>query len=376
MKLLIIRFSSFGDIIHAVAVPQAFLGVYPGSTVDWLTRDEFTGLLEQQPSISRVLPFSRSLGLKGLIEMAFRLSGAGYTHVYDAHSNLRSSVLVGILRMLNLLAPLRSMPFVQFAKRPKNRIRRLLFFKFRLNVLPRPFRAADSYHRPLVKWGLAPHVPSGPQFFLNDEQRLDSAISGELNNLRKKSSSLIAIAPSAAWEMKRWPVEHWITLIARVPDSAFVLLGGKDDAFLEGIRLSAPDRVVNFAGRLSMVESARVMAGADLVISNDTGPLQVADQMERPTIALIGPTAFGYPSHPTSITMETPLSCQPCSKDGRGGCTNSLYKRCLIELTPESVAEQVLKRLASQGVARLASQGVARLASPAGSSQNTDGDRS
>jgi ADP-heptose:LPS heptosyltransferase len=353
MKLLMIRFSSFGDIVHAIAVPRAFLDIYPESTVDWLTREEFAGLLEQQSSITRVLPFSRRLGLKGLIKTAVQLSGAGYTHVYDAHSNLRSSILVGILRVLNMFARLRSLPFSQFAKRPKNRIRRFLFFKFRMNVLPRPFRAADSYHRPLVKWGLLPHVPLGRQFFLNEEARPDASISIELTleleRLRDSFSSLIAMAPSAAWEMKRWPTEHWKSLIASLPGAGFVLLGGKEDTFLEEIRLSAPGQVVNSAGRLSMVESARVIAGADLVISNDTGSLQVADQMERPTIALIGPTAFGYPSHPTSITMERPLSCQPCSKDGRGGCVNSLYKRCLVELTPESVREQVLILLAARG---------------------------
>lgn len=335
MKLLIIRFSSFGDIVQAIAVPRAFLNAYPDSTVDWLTRAEFADLLLAQPSISKVLPFSRALGFRGLIRLAMSLSGARYTHVYDAHSNLRSGVLVTILRFMNVFGFLRSMPWIRFATRPKNRLRRFLFFKFRLEVLPRPFRAADSYHRPLVKWGLPADVPTGSQFYVSL-----APLNSDIARLRETSSDVIAIAPSAAWEMKRWPIEHWKTLIEILPSAGFLILGGSEDTFLADLVSAAPLRVVNFAGRLSMVESSQVIAAADLVISNDTGPLQVADQLERPTIALIGPTAFGYPSHATSMYLERPLWCQPCSKDGRGACVNSLYKRCLVELTPESVAEK------------------------------------
>jgi heptosyltransferase-2 len=142
--------------------------------------------------------------------------------------------------------------------------------------------------------------------------------------------------------MKRWPVEHWRELIALMPECSFILLGGKEDTFLE--TLQGP-RVVNLAGRLSLVESSRVIEAASLVISNDTGSLQVADQMERPTIALIGPTAFGYPSHATSVFLEKPLWCQPCSKDGRGRCVNDLYKRCLVELSPALVAAKARELL-------------------------------
>jgi heptosyltransferase-2 len=265
--------------------------------------------------------------LSGLVRLAFRLSREGYTHIYDAHSNLRSTVLTTLLRVLSARS--------KFAVRPKNRVRRFLFFKLRWrSVLPRPFRAADSYHRPLAKWGLPAVVPSGPQFRASGDAGATRAADDG------SAAPLVAIAPSAAWEMKRWPIEHWKTLVTLLPDVRFAALGGKEDTFIEEIAAVDPVRVTNLAGRLSLIESARVIAQADLVISNDTGSLQVADQMERPTIALIGPTAFGYPSHATSVALEKPLWCQPCSKDGRGRCVNSLYKRCLVELTPEIVAAQ------------------------------------
>ena len=328
MKLLVIRFSSFGDIVQAIAVPRAFLDAYPGSTIDWLTREDFASLVAEQDSISNVISFSRSDGLGGLIRLAILLSRARYTHIYDAHSNLRSTLLVLILRVLSIRSSI--------AVRPKSRLRRFLFFKFRMRkVLPQPFRAADSYHRPLSKWGLPSTVPVGPQFRVSV---------GSIPDLPKP---FVALAPSAAWEMKRWPVEHWRELIALMPETNFVLLGGPEDTFLTA--LEGP-RVLNLAGRVSLVETSRVIAAAALVISNDTGSLQVADQMERPTIALIGPTAFGYPSHSTSIYIEKPLWCQPCSKDGRGRCVNDVYKRCLVELLPSLVATRACELLTKEDV--------------------------
>jgi ADP-heptose:LPS heptosyltransferase len=348
MRLLVIRFSSFGDIVQAIAVPQAFREAFPSSTVDWLTREDFKELLEQQPSISNVISFSRSSGLSGLVGLAFRLSREGYTHIYDAHSNLRSTLLVTLLRALSGLRFLRGQGTSHFAKRPKDRMRRFLFFKLRWNTLPRPFRGADSFHRPLVKWGLKDHVPQGPQFHLKSED-LPAEVESGIANLRSRAPNVIALAASAAWEMKRWPVEHWKMVIASMPTSSFLLLGGKEDQFLEDLKAIDPTRVLNLAGRLSLDQSSAVLLKADLVIANDTGLLHVADQMNRPTIALIGPTAFGYPSHPTSLTMEKPLFCQPCSKDGRGGCVNSLYKRCLVELAPADVVIEARKLLIAAG---------------------------
>ena len=159
----------------------------------------------------------------------------------------------------------------------------------------------------------------------------------EFEALRKP---IVAIAPSAAWEMKRWPIEHWKTLLLELPEVSFVLLGGPNDRFLNDIALCAPERSLNLAGRLTLAQNASIFERADLVIANDTGLLHVADQMERPTFALIGPTAFGYPSHATSTTLEIELPCKPCSKDGRGGCKNSVYQRCLVELNPKSVADR------------------------------------
>jgi ADP-heptose:LPS heptosyltransferase len=149
--------------------------------------------------------------------------------------------------------------------------------------------------------------------------------------------------------MKRWPLDHWRELIRLLPECGFVLLGGPEDSFLGALAEVAPDRTLNLAGQLSLAESSALLRHVDLVIANDTGLMHVADQMEVPTLALIGPTAFGYPSHTSSRTLEVDLPCKPCSKDGRGKCVNSLYQRCMIEITPESVATAAKELIAKRG---------------------------
>jgi heptosyltransferase-2 len=235
-------------------------------------------------------------------------------------------------------------PRLQFARRPKNRVKRWLLFRLRLAFLPQPFRGAVSFLEPMAKWGVASWpLPAGPHVFPAGGNPTDP-VESELDAL----GPFIALAPSAAWEMKRWPPEHWRRLIALLPEARFALLGGPGDGFCEAIRAVAPERVLNLAGRLDLQGSLRAIARSSLTIANDTGLLHASDLMGQATLAIVGPTAFGYPSGPRSEALEIELPCKPCTKDGRGRCRNSLYKRCLLELAPERVAEAARRALAAR----------------------------
>jgi heptosyltransferase-2 len=343
IRLLVIRFSSFGDIVQAAAVPAAFKKTFSIAEIDWLVRDDFGDLLSHHQHLNKVIRFDGRQSPWQLFRMAWRLATTGgYTHVYDAHCNIRSKLVMLVFRM-QFFSPIT--PRTRLLTRSKNRIRRWLFFKFRARSLPRPYRGAQSFLWPLEKWQISSSMPSGQQFW--SRATVPSDI---VDSLSRLSKPCLALAPSAAWEMKRWPVEHWQKLIRLLPDFSFALLGGPQDQFIANITGTAPERCLNFAGRLSLQESVALLQLQliDLVVANDTGILHVADQMEIPTIALIGPTAFGYPSHVSSHTMEVDLACKPCSKDGRGKCHNSVYQRCLVELSPESVAQMVGEILASR----------------------------
>ncbi len=343
-KLLIIRFSSFGDIVQAISVPYHFAENNPNSEVHWLVREDYAEILEPQTTIANVIPFSRNLGLLGILSLAWKLAGKGYTHVYDAHNNLRSNIVVAVFYIRKLVSIFGGPGKFLFLQRPKHRIKRFFLFNFHINKFENPFIASFSYLEPLTKWGIgysSRNLLGLNRFLVSSEAR--EKANSVLRELSLEPLSFITLVPSAAWKMKRWPVAHWRQLVKNCPDQKFIILGGPKDRFCKDIAAVAPDRVFNLCGELTLIESCAMIEISRKVISGDTGLLHVADQMQISTIALIGPTAFGYPASPRSISLHRNLDCQPCSKDGRGQCRNKVYQKCMVDIRPEYVIHKTFE---------------------------------
>jgi len=327
-KVLIIRFSSFGDIVQCTSVVDRIRREYPSAQVDWLTKSEFSNLLSLKNNINHIWSFDKKHKLKGLIKLAFKLKQENYEFVYDAHNNVRSFVISLILRSRLTNRP-------KWVTRPKDRLKRILLFYFRCNLFPKPFRGISSYLIPIEK-----------DLNLNlSTQNLQINWSfNESSNFNVRDilfdEESIVLVPSAAWEMKRWPVDHWKNLVILMPEKRFILLGGKEDLFCEQIKLIDPTRVVNLAGKLTLEESCYVINKSNLVISADTGLLHVADVLGKKALSLMGPTAFGFTTSPLIKTLAVDLKCRPCSKDGRGNCSQQVYQRCMVDITPQLVANE------------------------------------
>jgi heptosyltransferase-2 len=152
------------------------------------------------------------------------------------------------------------------------------------------------------------------------------------------------LAPSAAWPKKRWPLSHWknlIGLILKQTNLSILILGGPKDDFCKDLAALDQKRIVNLQGSLTLLESAAAVKLSKKLVVADTGLLHMAEAMDIPVVALIGPTPFGYPTKNISVTLERDLWCKPCSKDGRGICWNPTYQKCLVDLKPERVAEHI-----------------------------------
>jgi heptosyltransferase-2 len=334
MKVLIIRFSSFGDIVQCMPVLPILHARWPQVEIDWVVRADFADLLAPHPHLHRLWRFDRQHGLKALWSLSGELAAQHYTHIYDAHNNLRSRLLITFLRVRRGLGQCSRFHLL---RRGKNRLKRWLLFRWRIALLPTPFIGQHSFIEPLSRWGASSAQPPAPTFFLDPQAQ--SPVSLPLH--------FVALVPSAAWALKRWPVAYWQELIASLKKTNFVLLGGREDTFCEDLRQIAPERVTNLAGRATLAESCVVLSRAQAVVANDTGLLHVADSLGRPLLALIGPTAFGYPAQPSSATLETHLACKPCSKDGRGRCRNPEYQKCLKDLSPAMVQKWLEQTLRS-----------------------------
>lgn len=328
-KILLIRFSSFGDVTQCLSLPAKILEKFHHAEIHWVSRKEFGELIANHPSISKTWLLDRKKGVRGLIQLALTLRNENYTHIYDAHNNFRSLIITFIAGFLKKIIIL---------KRPTKRLNRILLFKFRINKYEMPFSGQRDLIEPLSQWGIDKKLPPTPQIFPSDKDKHEAQ---EL--LKSFSKKYIALAPSAAYYLKRWPKNYWIKLIELLPDKNFVLLGGPDDHFIEDICQTAPARCLNLAGKCSLTANIPVISGAELLISNDTGLMHIAEQLGHSCIALMGPAPFGFPSRETTKIMELNLNCRPCSKHGQGPCVNNNYHQCLVDIKPETIAKLVLK---------------------------------
>ncbi len=321
-KILILRFSSFGDVTQCLSVPTRLAETFPEASIHWAIRSDLLSLLENHPHIHKVWALPRKSSFWDLLKLAQTLNQEKFTHVYDAHNSTRSLFISFYLKWINFE--------ISIVRKSQKRWKRFLLFNFRKNTYQMPFSGQRDLLEPLAKWGISNQLPSAPQLFLSNE---------ELENVKSflPDKPFVALAPSAAFELKRWPLEHWKELVKTADQQNFVLLGGPDDHFIDEIRKIAPDRILNLAGKTNLRQTSAVVKLSLALIANDTGVLHTAEQQGHPCIALMGPAPFGFPSRSTTLILERNLKCRPCSKHGQKPCYNSNFHECLTSITPEEV---------------------------------------
>ncbi|MBC7742490.1 MAG: glycosyltransferase family 9 protein [Bdellovibrionaceae bacterium] len=335
MKVLVIRFSSIGDLTQALSIPSLIKTYKPEAEIHFVTRQDLSMLTKNNPNIDRVWTLDRHNGIRGLLKLISELRKENFTHLYDAHNNLRSLIM-------------RTLLFVpKTVVRPMMRIKRFLLIRFHKNLFEKPFSGQRDLLKPLEKWGFKFFLPPAPQLFLSTGAR--NYAENILNQHQIKNP--IVLAPSASFALKRWPLEYWHELIRKFPDQKFIVLAGPSDTFTA--ELSIYPNVLDLTGKTDLDQSAAIIEKAILVISNDTGLLHFAEQLGRPAIAFMGPAPFGFPSRPSTQILERPLYCRPCSKHGQGPCINPNFHECLRSISPDEVAAKVLVQIKLINVANL-----------------------
>ena len=326
-RILIIRFSSLGDIIQCSPLPTLIRRKHPRAHIIWLTREDLAQVVELIEGVDEIWTIPRSRNPLQLWRVLLKTLRS-VSHVYDVHNNLRSNLLFVALRIVRVAC---GRPHL--LQRSKERWKRFLFFKFHRRVFETPFRASVNFAKPLTHWDVT----------LDGIRKLPAT-------LKKKHQShgsklRIGLVPGAAWSKKIWPTESFLEFVENWPEAEFIVLGGAKDEICFEIEKRLPHRVHNFAGKLKLSESIGKLAECHLVVGNDTGLLHAADHLGIRSVFIIGPSAFGYPLRETSSVAEVQLDCKPCSKDGRGPCVNAVYKKCLQDVRASDVRAQANRLL-------------------------------
>ena len=153
------------------------------------------------------------------------------------------------------------------------------------------------------------------------------------------------LVPGTRWETKRWPVESFAEVAGMIRERKgykVVLAGAPDETDVaERVMSLAGDGVVNLAGRTSVAQMAALVAGASVVVMNDTGPMHLAAALGRPLVTIFGPTSpvKTGPYRQEAGVCRLDLPCSPCYLKRLADCRYG--HRCMRELSAEAVAERV-----------------------------------
>ena len=346
-RILIIRFSSLGDLVKCTALPRLIKNRYPRAHVTLLTAREFVALVEGNPQVDRAIGFDRRGGAKAFFKLVGKLRQERFDLIVDVHKSLRSRALGLFLKA----------PHTRYNKRTWQR---LLLIHFRINTYNPPRGKEEDFLAGLLPYGIRDDgrgTELNIQPLASDPTLLEKLKPGlaTLAGWKKAGRPIIGIAPVAAWPLKRWPMASFQTLVQQyleLTNGGVVLFGGPDDREVESLLKDAGDRGVSMVGKTTHLESAYVGSLCDLVVSNDTGMAHLSEAVGVDVLMLFGPTSreLGYyPVRQGSEALEIDLSCRPCTRTGKGRCTNSTWQACMAGITPAMVVERLTARLAAMG---------------------------
>ncbi len=327
-KILIIRFSSIGDIVLASPVFRCIKKQLANTEIHFVTKLSFKAVTIANPYIDKFFYYNDNMD-----ELLAKLTAENYDHVIDLHNNFRSNKIKRFLKKDTYTID-------------KLNTQKLLLTQLNIDIMPNRHitqRSLDTISALNVK-----DDGNGLDYFIPEKEQVnsDDLPTGHL-------AGYIAIAIGASFFTKRMPTHKIIEICSKI-NHPIILVGGKDDEANGTIIANSNSvKIYNACGKFSLNESADIVKKAKLVISNDTGMLYIACAFKIPTIALWGSTTpdldvepyYGSsfkidPEKPVYSNIVLGLNCQPCSKYGLQKCPKEHFN-CMQQIDVNEVVEKV-----------------------------------
>jgi heptosyltransferase-2 len=346
-NILIIRFSSIGDIVLASPVIRFLREQFPGARIDFLTKRKYAELVRWNGALTDVILFDDETD--DLRAMRGRIRDTRYDLIVDLHNSLRSIYL----RTFNGARKVKVFR--------KHAMKRFLLVRFRKNLF-RSVRSVVGRYADTVRMYGDPDLRT--DFPLPDD--LVRTATGLVHSGKiSPNDRIVGFAPTAMHFTKRWPMDRFVRLgiaLAAAEKVKIAIFGSQEEAeycsdIAHLINSGASAHCAeSFAGKLSLSETAAAAGLCSLVVSNDTGLMHIAEARGVPVVAVFGSSVreFGFaPLGARSVRVETPgLECRPCSHVGRAGCPKDHF-RCMNDITADRVLPEVVRILKEAGPAGL-----------------------
>jgi ADP-heptose:LPS heptosyltransferase len=317
-KILVIRFSSIGDIVLTTPVIRCLKSQKDNVELHVLTKSQYSLLFQTNPNVDKIHNWGEENK-----EVIKKLKSEQFDYVIDLHHNIRTKKLKSILNS-------KAYSF------PKLNVQKWLYVNFKWNKLP-DVHIVDRYFEAVKSLGIK-NDQQGLDYFIPQKDEVD--VSGQFG-----TTDIVSVAIGAQFATKKLPVSKLVEVLSSI-STQVVLLGGKEDFndAEEIIKLSKAN-ILNACGALNLNQSASVVKQSKVLLTHDTGLMHIAAAFRTPIVSVWGNTvpAFGmYPYMPQnkslySIHEVEGLSCRPCSKIGFQKCPKKHFNCMNQQSVPEIV---------------------------------------
>ena len=376
-KILVIRFSSIGDIVLTTPVIRCLKKQIQDAEIHVLTKKKFANLYKTNPYINKVYEYDDSLK-KNIEELKLE----NYDYVVDLQKNKRS---VRVTRALGR-------PHASF---PKLNFRKFLLSTFKINIMP-DVHIVDRYFKAVEKLNVRNDF-YGLDFFISDKNNFP------ISELPVKfQNGYYAFVIGGTYKTKILPPVKIAEVLKKI-NKPVILLGGPDDveraeeiiSLVNGQRTTdngdinsqiqkdfqvfrfsdsqiqkdfqifrfsdsqiqkdsqisrfSDSQILNLVGKINLEQSASIVKNADSVLTNDTGLMHIAAAFHKNIVSVWGntvPELGMYPYLPKEpekchIIECKDVRCRPCSKLGFKECPKKHF-RCMMEIDTDRVAESII----------------------------------
>lgn len=317
-KILIIRFSSIGDIVLTSPVIRC-VKEQVKAEVHFITKKQFAPLVEHNPHIDKVYTIEKKVS-----EVSKQLKKENYDFIVDLHHNLRSAQVKTVLRTSS-------------ASFTKLNLKKWLIVNFKMNKLP-DVHIVDRYFDTVKPLGVK-NDGKGLEYFIPPKDEVNR------KNLPEPfRKGYIGFVIGARFATKQLPAGKIISILSKI-NQPVILLGGEADIAKgeEIVSGSKNKNVLNTCGKYNLNQSASLVRQAEKIIAHDTGLMHIAAAFKKDVISVWGNTipAFGMyaymPGKNSKIIEVKNLSCRPCSKLGYDSCPKGHF-RCMNDINIDEIA--------------------------------------
>ncbi|HNW98619.1 MAG TPA: glycosyltransferase family 9 protein [Bacteroidales bacterium] len=323
-KILIIRFSSIGDIVLTSPIIRCVKQQLKDVELHYLTKESHLPIVKHNPYIDKIYTIKKSV-----MSVMPQLKEEKYDFIIDLHNSIRSTSTV-----LHLVRPFNSVK--------KLNIKKELYVYTKINLLPKVHNV-DRFFDVVEKLGVK-NDGKGLDYFISDDEVVNLSDLPETHR-----NGYVAFVIGGKHATKRLPDNKIISICTRIHHPVIILGGKENHESGELIKSVVGDKVYNACGLYSLNQAASIIQQSKQVISNDTGLMHVAAAFKKPVISIWGNTvpAFGmYPyfpeeyKHLSKIIEVKNLHCRPCSKLGFEKCPKNHFK-CMNLIDEKEVVNSI-----------------------------------